>query len=47
MAVNTWTVSVMNYGAVILRWNTDELKSLDTTTRKFMAMHGNDATSKK
>ena len=40
MAVNTWAVSVMRYGAGILKWNTDELKSLDRRTRKFMKMHG-------
>ena len=40
MAVNTWAVSVMRYGAEILKWNTDELKSLDRWTRKFMTMHG-------
>ena len=40
MAVNTWTVSVMRYGARILKWNTDELKTLDKRTRKIMAMHG-------
>ena len=40
MAVNTWAVSVMRYGAGILKWNTDELKSLDKRTRKFKTMHG-------
>ena len=30
----------MRYGAGILKRNTDELKSLDRRTRKFMAMHG-------
>ena len=40
MAVNTWVVSVMRYGAGILKWNTDELKSLDRRTGKFMTMHG-------
>ena len=40
MAVNTWAVSVMRYGAGILKWNADELKSLDRRTRKFMIMHG-------
>ena len=40
MSVNTWAVSVMRYGAGILKWNTDELKSLDGRTRKFMTMHG-------
>ena len=40
MAVNTWVASVMRYGAGILKWNTDELKSLDRRTRKFMTIHG-------
>ena len=40
MAVNTWSASVMRYGAGILKWNTDELKSLDRRTRRFMTMHG-------
>ena len=30
----------MRYDARILKWNTDELKSLDKRTRKFMTMHG-------
>ena len=34
MAVNTWVASVSRYGAGILKWNTDELKSLDRRTRK-------------
>ena len=40
MAVNTWAVSVMRYGAGILKWDTDELKSLHRRTRKFMTMNG-------
>ena len=40
MAVNTWAVSVMRYGAGILKWNKDELKSLDRRTRTFMTIHG-------
>ena len=40
MAVNTWAVSVMRCGAGILKWNTENLKSLDRRTRKFKAMHG-------
>ena len=40
MAVNTWAASVMRYGVGILRWNTDELKSLNRRTRKFITMHG-------
>ena len=39
IAVNTWAVSVMRYRAGILKWNTDELKSIDRRTRKFMTMH--------
>ena len=40
VAVNTWAASVMRYGTGILKWNTDELKSLDRRARKFMTMHG-------
>ena len=37
MAV-TWPVSVMRYSAKTLRWITDELKSSDSRTPKFMTM---------
>ena len=40
MAVNTWPVSIMRCSAGILKWSTDELKSTDRRTRKFMTMHG-------
>ena len=40
MAVDTWAISVMIYGAGILKSNTDELKNLGKKTRKFMTMHG-------
>ena len=40
MTVNTWVVSVMRYGAGILKWNINELKSLDRRTRKFITLHG-------
>ena len=40
MAVNTWEVSVIRYGAGIPKWYADELKSLDRRTTKFMTMHG-------
>ena len=39
-AINTWVVSVMRYRAGILKWNKDELKSLDRKTRTFMTIHG-------
>ena len=40
MAANTWAVSLIRYGAGILKWNTDELKSFDRRTRKVMIMDG-------
>ena len=40
VAVNTWVVSVITYGAGILKWNADELTSLGKSTRKLMTMHG-------
>ena len=40
VAVNIWAVSIMRYDAGILKWNTDELKSLNKRNRKFMTMHG-------
>ena len=40
MAVNNWAASVMRYGAGTLKWNTDELKSLDRRTRKIITMNG-------
>ena len=40
MAVNTWALSVMRCGAVILKCNKDKLKSLDRRARKFMTMNG-------
>ena len=36
MAVNAQVVSVKRYGAGILKWNTDEFKSLGRRTRNFM-----------
>ena len=40
MAVNTWAVAVLRYGAGVLKWTTEELKELDRKTRKLMTMHG-------
>ena len=40
MALNTWLVSVMRYGAGILKSNKHELKNLDRRTRTFMTLHG-------
>ena len=39
MALNTWTVSILRYGAGILKWNENELQEMDRKTRKFMTMN--------
>ena len=39
MALNTWAVSILRYGAGILKWNKDEPQEMDRKTRKFMAMN--------
>ena len=35
MALNTWAVSILRYGAGILTWNKNELQEMDRKTRKF------------
>ncbi|XP_063595812.1 uncharacterized protein LOC134772704 [Penaeus indicus] len=40
LAINTWAVSVLRYGAGILKWTVDELKNMDRKSRKIMTMHG-------
>jgi len=37
-AINTWAVSVLRYGAGIIRWTKEELRSLDRRTRKILTM---------
>ena len=39
MAMNTWTVSILRYGAGILKWDKTELQEMDRKTRKFMTMN--------
>ena len=39
-AINTWAVSLLRYGAGIIDWKVDGLKTLDRTTRKTMTMYG-------
>ena len=39
MALNTWAVSILRYGAGILKWNKNELQEIDRKTRKFMTMN--------
>lgn len=36
MAVNEWSVAVVRYGAVILKWTKEELEELDRKTRKVL-----------
>ena len=38
-ALNTRTVSILRYGAGILKWNKNELQEMDRKTRKFMTMN--------
>ena len=39
-AINTWAVSLLRYGAGIIRWTKEELKTLDRMTRKVLTMNG-------
>ena len=39
MALNTWAVSILRYGAGILKWNKSELQEMDRKTRKLMTMN--------
>ena len=39
MALNTRSVSIMRYGAGILKWNKIELQEMDRKTRKFMTVN--------
>ena len=39
-AINTWAGPVVGYGAGILNWTAEELRGLDTKTRKLMRIHG-------
>ncbi|XP_063598714.1 uncharacterized protein LOC134775182 [Penaeus indicus] len=39
MAMNTWAVSLMRYGAGIIKWNVAELDEMDRKTRNIMTMN--------
>ena len=39
LAANTWAVSLMRYGAGILRWTRSELQEIDRKIRKVMAIN--------
>ena len=38
--MNTWTVGIIRYGAGVLDWAKEELKSIDIKTRKLMTING-------
>lgn len=38
-AMNTWAVAILRYGVGILKWTVEEIKELDTKTRKLLTMH--------
>ena len=39
MALNTWAVSILMYGAGILKWNKNELQEMERKTRKYISMN--------
>ena len=39
MALNTWAVSILKYGAGIIKWNKNEQQEMDRKTRKCMTMN--------
>ena len=38
--INTWAVSLLRYGAGVIMWTVEELKSLDRKTRNLLTIHG-------
>ena len=38
--MNGWAVGIIRYGAGVLDWTKEELKSIDSKTRKLMTMNG-------
>ena len=38
--MNSWAVGILRYGAGVLDWTKEELKSIDIKTRKLMTMNG-------
>ena len=38
--MNAWTVDIVRYGAGVLAWRKEELKTIDIRTRKLMIMNG-------
>ncbi|CAB3982989.1 Hypothetical predicted protein [Paramuricea clavata] len=40
MAMNTWAVALLRYGAGVLKWTKDEIAAMDRKTRKLMTLYG-------
>ena len=40
IAINTWAVSLLRYGAGLIIWTKNELQQLDRKTRKKLTMYG-------
>ena len=38
--INTWAISMLRYGAGIIKWSKEDLQKLDRKTRKLMTMNG-------
>ena len=38
--MNTWIVGIIRYGAGVLDWMKEELKTIDVKTRKSMTING-------
>ena len=38
--MNAWTVGIIRYGAGVLDWTKEEVKTTDIRTRKLMTMNG-------
>ena len=39
IAINTWAVALMRYGAGIAKWTKNELDEIDRKTRKILTMN--------
>ena len=38
--IKTWAVAVIRYGAGIIKWTDNELRTLDRETRKILTIYG-------
>lgn len=40
MAVNTWAIALLRYGAGIVKWSQEKVQTLDRKTRKLLTLYG-------